>query len=193
MSRTTLHISFVIIAVSIACSGCGKQYTDTEKETTAISAAAPASAKIAGDYDEELCSSEEEILISFDMEDSEKRLSVCLSKEKPGYIVYRFGTGEQIEFEYPENKEESWDKFVYSYYLRGGGPGNEGLDLNYLIFENGGYEYKIYEEYNAGNDTREVGVIVKNKADNTETKLKGVTDSLEGSLIGLRGTEIDTA
>jgi hypothetical protein len=37
------------------------------------------------------------------------------------------------------------NKFTYSYYLRGGAEDNEGLDLNYLDYENGGYQYEIYE------------------------------------------------
>ncbi|MBN8790433.1 MAG: hypothetical protein J0I84_25415 [Terrimonas sp.] len=57
------------------------------------------------------------------------------------YLVYRFGTAGNIEFEFPDSKEHSWDKFEYSFYLRGGGRQNEGMDLNYLQFTNEGYKY----------------------------------------------------
>jgi hypothetical protein len=77
-------------------------------------------------------------LFSFKLASSPKTLSVCVSKTQPDYIVYRFGTKDKIKLEFPENKADSWSKFTYSYYLRGGGAENEGMDLNYLSFENGG-------------------------------------------------------
>ncbi len=139
--------------------------------------------------DDDLCGENEEILLNFQMVDLDKYMSVCMPKDQQEYIIYRFGTKEDIELEYSDKTESSWDKFTYSYYLRGGGKENEGLDLNYLYFENGGYKYQIYEEYSANNDDTSVGILVTNLETGVETDLKGVSESIKGSLIELRGNE----
>lgn len=87
-----------------------------------------------------------------------KILSICVSEEQPNYIIYRFGTKEKIELEFPDNKIDSWSKFTYSYYLRGGEKENAGLDLNYLSFSRNGFEYQVYQEYSAEDDATNVGV-----------------------------------
>lgn len=138
-------------------------------------------------YNENLCTDDEEVLFSFKIENSAKILSICLSKKQPDYIVYRFGTKEKIELEFPEIKSDSWTKFTYSYYLRGGGKENGGMDMNYLSFENGGYEYQIYQEYTAKDELTKVGVKIKEKSTNKETDIKGLSNTKIGSLINLRG------
>ena len=131
----------------------------------------------------------EEILFSFKAEKFDKILSVCISKTDQEYIVYRFGNKEKVELEFPEDKTDSWSKFVYSYYLRGGGKENEGMDMNYLMFENGGYTYEIYQEYTAVDESTKVGVRIKDKSTKKETDIKGLPDTLNGSLIDLRGND----
>ncbi len=138
-------------------------------------------------YNENLCADDEDVLFSFKTDSSDKKLSVCLSKKPLDYIVYRFGTKEKIEFEFPENKADSWSKFAYSFYLRGGGKQNDGLDLNYLSFENGEFEYKIYQEYSAIDSIEKVGVRVIEKRTNKETDIKGSSNTIKGTLISLRG------
>jgi len=138
------------------------------------------------EYSDNLCKYNEEVLFSFKIENSAKTLSICLSNEQPDYIVYRFGTKDKIELEFPGNKADSWSKFTYSYYLRGGGAGNEGIDMNYLTFENGGYEYQIYQEYISKDNKTQVGVKITEKSTKKETDIKGLSDSIEGSLMKLR-------
>ena len=76
------------------------------------------------------------------------------AKNQPSYIVYRFGTAENIELEYPDDLSHSYDLFTYSYYLRGGGQDNESLDLNHLTFETEDYTYTLSEEYSYESSTR---------------------------------------
>ncbi|WP_313563662.1 XAC2610-related protein [Ruminiclostridium cellobioparum] len=137
-------------------------------------------------YTDDLCTDNENVLFSFKIADSAKTLSVCQSKTKPAFIVYRFGSKDKIELEFPENKADSWSKFTYSYYLRGGGADNEGMDLNYLSFESGGYKYKIYQEFTVEDNMTNVGIKITDKATNKETDIKGLSNSIEGSLINLR-------
>lgn len=140
-------------------------------------------------YKENLCTDNEEVLFSFKLANSSKTLSICISNVQPEYIVYRFGTKDKIELESPPDKEDSWSKFTYSYYFRGGGAENEGMDLNYLSFENDGYNYEIYQEYTAVDNMTKVGVKITDKATNTQADIKGLSDSIEGSLINLRENE----
>ena len=64
----------------------------------------------------------EENIISFI---TKKGKIVTLSKDKNNeYIIYRFGSKEKIELEYPEKNKNSWNKFTYSFYHRGGGKAN---------------------------------------------------------------------
>lgn len=138
------------------------------------------------EYSDNLCTDNEEVLFGFKIENSPKILSICLSKKQPDYIVYRFGTKDKIELEFPENKADSWNKFTYSYYLRGGGAGNEGMDMNYLTFENDEYEYQIYQEYTAKDKVIQVGIKITDKSTKKETDIKGLSNTIEGSLIKLR-------
>lgn len=136
--------------------------------------------------DSNLCGENEEVLFSFKVANSNKVASMVISKNQQEYITYRYGTKEEIELEYPIDTENSWDVFTYSYYLRGGGIGNEGLDLNYLSFDNGGYTYQIYEEYSSESDKPSIGIKVTNKETNEVTDIQGDSNSMKGTLISLR-------
>lgn len=138
---------------------------------------------------ENLCAENEEVIISFPILDSGKRLAVCVDKNNQDYIVYRYGTKDQVELVYPEDKADSYHKFVYSYYLRGGSTENEGLDLNYLSFENKGFRYKIYQEYAAASGGTEVGILVTEISSGKETRLEGIAEEAEGNLIDLRNND----
>ena len=59
-----------------------------------------------------------------------KRLVIALDTNEK-YLVYRYGTEKNIELEFPKKLSTSWNEFQFSWYLRGGGVQNEGLDLNY--------------------------------------------------------------
>ncbi|MFT4018213.1 MAG: hypothetical protein QM668_14695 [Agriterribacter sp.] len=105
------------------------------------------------------------------------------------YLVYRFGTAGNIEFEFPDSKEHSWDKFEYSFYLRGGGRQNEGMDLNYLQFTNEGYKYVVYNTYFASDNKSRVGVKVIQLSNNKIINIQGLVKSRKGSLVDFRDNE----
>lgn len=172
-SRLGLAILSILIYGLAGCSNIPK-----EENVSSLSSSK--------EYKDNLCTYDEEVLFKFNIANSAKKLSVCNSQKQPDYIVYRFGTKDKIELEFPKSNVDSWNKFTYSYYLRGGGLENEGMDMNYLMFENDGYEYKVYLEYTAKDNMTQVGVGILNKKAKTETDLKGVSNSVEGSLIDLR-------
>lgn len=137
-------------------------------------------------YNEDLCTDNEGVLYSFKVENSSKVLSVCVSKTQPDYIVYRFGTKDNIELEYPSNKTNSWNRFVYSYFLSGSGQADDGKDFNYLTFRNNNHVYTVYEEYVEKDNVTHAGVIITTDNTNKVTNIQYSPNSSKGSLVSLR-------
>lgn len=130
----------------------------------------------------------EEVILSFQTTTGKQ---AYLVKEKSnGYIAYRFGTKSKIEMEFPAAKEGSWSRFTYSFYLRGGGKENEGMDLNYVYFTNNGYRYVIYQTYSAADGKREIGLKVTALKTSKTTDVKGATKTQKGTLIDLRDNDL---
>jgi len=114
------------------------------------------------------------------------KTAVICTGDSDSYIVYRFGTNSKVELVYPAAmNSDSWQLMTYSYYFRGGGKENAGLDLNYLSFENNGFLYKLYQEYSAETESETAGIIVTG-ANGVETDFKAVPNSVKGSLVDLR-------
>ena len=145
--------------------------------------------------DSNLCLLDEEIVFSFKFVNSDKLLTVATSK-KEDYLVCRIGTKDAVELEFPSEKADSWNQFYYSYYLRGGGAENKGLDLDYLSFTIDSLCYEIYHEYAAANEEYSVGFMIidlgsisENGAADTMTKIQGDNSSILGSLKKLHETK----
>lgn len=174
----------LVMVLPLCLSGCKSLGNDgngeatrpagTESGTTEPPAATAKNLNI----DEFLCKTNEKLLFMFKTENG-NIVSVCIG-ENDGYIVCRYGTAEKLEFEYPEDKTNSWDKFTYSYYLRGGGVQNEAMDLNSLKFSYNNNLYEIFDNYYAADETPALGIIING------TEEKGIADSKSGSLFELR-------
>ena len=122
----------------------------------------------------------------FSFETDAGKTAVICKGDNDSYLVYRFGTKSKIEFQYPDERSNlTWKLFTYSYYFRGGGKENAGLELNYLSFKNNGYIYKLYQEYSAEDSTESAGIVVTAK-DLKETDIKAVKNSVKGSLVDFR-------
>lgn len=126
----------------------------------------------------------EEVVFFFKTKKGKK---MVLAKDKENeYIVYRFGTENKIEFEYPATKnKESWNHFTYSYYNRGGGPQNAGMQLKSIFFRNGNFDYTIYYSYYSEDDSYDVGVEVTNLTTAKNTDIKGILKSLEDNFYSI--------
>lgn len=114
-----------------------------------------------------------------------KQLSVCVDKSEK-YIVYRYGSKNKIELEYPKKKDlSSFKKFEYSGYSRGGGIQNEAMELTYLAFTNNNVKYVVYDTYFANGNKMNAGIkVIESK--NKITDLIGVQKSVKGSLSDLK-------
>ena len=129
-------------------------------------------------FDENLCAPNEDIVCSFKMKNSTKTLSILIAKDY-SYIVYRFGTKDNVELEFPQSKIDSWKKFTLyaDSYFR--------LGVNYrLSFINCNTRYDILDEsFSDGRyDNHKVGVRIINNGTNTQTTLEGVYESKIGDL-----------
>ncbi len=134
---------------------------------------------------ENLCGDNEEVVYSFRTLEEQKVVSLC-KNDKEDYIIFRYGTEENIEIEYPDILDDSWNNFAYCYYLRGGGPDNEGLDLNFITFKSKEYSYILYEKYYATDDEHQYGMIIINNDNGNEKDMIGSSDSVIGTLINFR-------
>jgi hypothetical protein len=134
-----------------------------------------------------LCQKGETTVFAFKIAKSPKWASLC--KNEAGgndYLVYRFGTPSNVELTFPHNRNKSWKQFEYTYYFRGGGAKNYGLDLNYLSFMNGEWKYTLYQEYEAETDKTSVGVRLEDMKTHKEIDLPGDVSKVQGTLIELR-------
>jgi hypothetical protein len=114
-----------------------------------------------------------------------KTISLCAGKDD-SYIIFRYGTKDNIETEFPGIKQDSWSRFRYSFYLRGGGAENEGIDVNYLKFSHRGSDYTIFEEFYSAGNKKECGLVIKDRSTGKEIKIYAVPATNTGSLAALR-------
>ncbi len=129
----------------------------------------------------------EEVIYSFKTAKG-KSVVICLNLDGD-YLIYRFGTDEKVELEFPnEMNESSFKKFKYYYLFRGGGASNDGMDMNYLVFKNGNYKYIIYDEISE--NEKQCGIKVIDEKTGKTTDIKGVFNTRKGSLIDFRKNEL---
>lgn len=122
---------------------------------------------------------------------TEKGKIVSLSIEKDSlYIVYRFGTEEKVELEFPEKNKQSWKKFKFNSYNRGGGKENAGMEIYNVMFENNGFKYVLFTSYHAEDDSNEIGIHVINSKIDKDVRIKGKIETQNGSLYEFKYTNL---
>ena len=130
--------------------------------------------------------SNEEIIYSFETKNGKK---MSLVKDKSNkYIQYRFGSKSKVEMEFPsERTTQSWKKFHYNSYSRGGGVANSGMEVDNLQFFNDGVEYILFRTYHAEGEEYSAGIIVTNKTKKT-TRIIGNYKTVKGCICNLQDT-----
>ncbi|MEP7237259.1 MAG: hypothetical protein ABI685_05330 [Ferruginibacter sp.] len=137
-------------------------------------------------FDKQLCKANEAIVFSFQLK-NQKWVSVC--KEKNGnYLVYRFGTPNNIELQYPAILDStSWQRFTFNGYSRGGGKQNAAMHHAFLNFNNNGVNYEVYETWNSEDDKEQCGISVG--AGKSTIDMHGNLKSRKGYLLDLMHEE----
>jgi len=122
---------------------------------------------------------------------TDKDKIVTLAKDKNNkYIIYRFGTEDNIEFEFPDKSEKSWKKFKYSHYSRGGGKQNLAENLSGVSFINKDFQYRLYDSYYSESNEYEIGILILNLKTQKTTNIKGKLKSKKGTLNGFDGSNL---
>jgi len=131
----------------------------------------------------------EKVLFSFKTNKG-KIMNIILDKDEK-YMAYRFGTEKKVELQFPEKLVNTFEQFTYSYYFRGGGAMNMGLDLNYLSFNGETHQFVVYDEWSAGENEDEegaqsVGIKIIDLTTKKEIIIEGLSSTVNGSLIDFR-------
>ncbi len=127
--------------------------------------------------------------VLFKLRTTDNHLLVVALDSTEDYLVYRYGTAENIELRFPDDLSASWDLFRYSWYLRGGGMENEGMELDYLYFDRGQYRYVVFQEYYARSEEISSGIKVIDRLTDKRTTIDAHPDSVEGTLLSIRFLE----
>ncbi len=128
----------------------------------------------------------ENIIYSFETKNGKK---MSLVKDKANhYIQYRFGTKNKVEMEFPAKRTpESWQKFHYNSYMRGGGKDNAGMEIDNLLFKNNGYEYVIFRTYHAEDEDFSAGILIRDSK-GKESRISGNYKTVKGCICNLEDT-----
>jgi hypothetical protein len=136
---------------------------------------------ISPSFSQSLCAKNEIAVFSFQEEKSKKLASICKEKESK-YLVYRFGTAERVELEFPSSRDKnSWKKFKYSGRERNGGKQNVGFGDYTLSFRNGPAEYYVFQEWDDEAETYSIGINIH--INGKSRTLFGSKSSQVGSLV----------
>lgn len=127
----------------------------------------------------------EEVQFSFRLVHSKKTVVVCKGANSK-YLVYRFGTSDKVELQYPAQLDtNSWKLFKYRGYTRGGGKENLARGEYTLEFTNKEISYKLHEDWNSEDDSYDIGIDVEG-ADMAQS-LKGDPKTREGDMAFIGG------
>ena len=132
------------------------------------------------------CLPNEAIIFSFSTKNGKR--AVLVRDKANSYLVYRFGTAQKIEMEYPDRTTNSWKSFKHSAYERGGGIQNEAMHLDYVYFTNNGYKYVLYQTYFVRGDQTGIGVRIIAAKTGKVVDVHGLTKTQHGSLGYFRET-----
>lgn len=128
----------------------------------------------------------EKVLYSFTLPASHKLVMICTQKNDK-YLVYRFGTTNKTELQYPTVlNAASWKLFHYDGYSRGGA-GNSPEELHSLSFKNNNVSYQITDNWDGYDNRHDAGIIII--ANEKKTRITGVPSTIKGTLASLADDE----
>ena len=129
----------------------------------------------------------EHAIISF-FTTNQKRVVVAVDNNDK-YIVYRYGTKQHIELQYPAPDSNSWKKMQYYWYLRPSMGKNDGYDIYSLSFVADTFRYVVVQS-NAGDEGGEsLYVQVLNLKGSILATFPANRQTCKGHLMDLRDYE----
>jgi hypothetical protein len=101
------------------------------------------------------------------------------------YLVYRYGSQNHVELQYPRVLYNSFTLFKYASKSKSASAANSKFGYEQLHFSNIEFTYNIYNQYDRmGNITR-IGLVVTNNKTHKKTLIQGNLKSLKGQLSDL--------
>lgn len=199
MKKYTIFI-WVIISILVACNTANDSEKQINKDSENSQVKEPVNENQSSEKQEiekpdkpenikSLMLNDEKLVFSFKTKKG-KTMNIVLQKDGK-YMAYRFGTENNVELQFPEKLENTFEQFTYTYYFRGGGAMNMGLDLNYLSFKGDTHKFVIFDEWSAGENENEeesksVGIKIIDLATKKEVVIEGIYSTVKGSLIDFR-------
>jgi len=178
-----LILNLLLICILFSCKRGNEQNIETNFTSTIV---VEQPENNLGKRSDKMINKNEEVIYSFETKNNKQLIIVKDTSNK--YIQYRFGTDNNIEMEYPiKTTIESWNKFQYNSYWRGGGKENAGMEIDNLQFINNGYTYLIYRTYFAEKEENSAGIIVLDST-NRETRIKGIPATIKGCICNIEET-----
>ncbi len=132
-----------------------------------------------------LCSTQEQVILSCTLKKTERILSLCGSKNlstNKGYLQYRFGKRSHIELAFPINRQGSQKAFTYARYTR---PLVTYLQVRFVNLD---YTYEIFAQSDAtpGASFASTGIAVTPDSKKA-TRTFECSQPITGSLTKLEG------
>jgi hypothetical protein len=125
----------------------------------------------------------EKVLLQFNTQ-AGKRLVLALDFNNK-YLVYRYGSQNHVELQYPRVLYNSFTLFKYASKSKSASAANSKFGYEQLHFSNIEFTYNIYNQYDRmGNITR-IGLVVTNNKTHKKTLIQGNLKSLKGQLSDL--------
>ena len=125
----------------------------------------------------------EEELFSFTTETNGK---VSLSLTRDSVLIYRNTSDGDFIHILEDDLKDDKEIFSYSYYLRGGGAENAGMDNNSVIFQVNKEKVEIFDDYYAEDDMYTVGLRIENFNTKKSMEVRGDFATKKGSLVDFR-------
>jgi hypothetical protein len=131
----------------------------------------------------QLCKVNEVVVSAFQLQNN-KWVSVCKEK-KEGYIVYRLGTADKAELQYPVVLDTtSWQNFSFTSYARDFGKQDVAMQIAYLDFHCNVSKYEVYETTDA--EIKQENCGLKTGKGDAVVDMAGVFKTRIGNLLELK-------
>ncbi|MDR6941634.1 hypothetical protein [Mucilaginibacter pocheonensis] len=125
----------------------------------------------------------EKVLLQFNTQ-AGKRLVLAIDSNNK-YLVYRYGSQNHVELQYPRDLDNSFSLFKYAYKSKNAGVINSNFGYSQLHFSNIEFTYNIYNQYDRMGSITRIGLIVTNNKTHKKTLIQGNLKSLKGQLSDL--------
>ncbi len=115
---------------------------------------------------------------------SGKRLVIAADKNGK-YIVYRFGTQDHVELQFPNDLNHSYTAFKMSTETQEKKAPPSGFSYTQIHFSNGGFTYNIFNQFEENGNIVKSGLIIEDLKSGKKSLIRADINSLKGSLDNL--------